>query len=206
MISLSLLQTSFGFVVLLTAVNSLVLLALVRQVGILLLRVGQVVPANANGLSPGMSLDIPALVATVGPEDTRQKLLVFVTAECGACRSIVPAANEVARRYAEIDVSFVADSIEEEARAWGQTMGLQPRIIATSGILKDFGIPGTPYACVLDDSFHVLKAGGVNHLDHLETLIHSCSPISPERHGAMLSDGDGRLQAKSMNGAGDLEG
>jgi thiol-disulfide isomerase/thioredoxin len=176
LIALSFGQASFGVVAFVTLANSLILLALVRQVGILLLRIGQVAPTNPGGLQSGSSLDLSGFGFNVVPEVGRQTMLVFVTTECGACRGIVPAANEIAHRYKELEVVLAVDSAQTAVSRWTDAAGVRTRIASTPGILKKLGIPGTPYACMLDDSFRVLKAGGVNHLDHLEALIHSCAP------------------------------
>lgn len=183
-------DVAYGALWVLVILNTVVLVALVRQVGILLLRVGQVAPARAlEGPAEGETLRIPALPTPSQPKratDAFRRLIVFVSIDCGTCQAIVPAVDAVAKTYPEYHPILVADAEEQEVRRWLRDVRARDvPAVALPGILKELEIPGTPFACVVDDSDNVLASGGVNHLDHIETLIRRCRARADRRLSAL---------------------
>jgi hypothetical protein len=169
MIGLSVGQGFATLLVVLVVVNSLVLLALIRQVGLLLLRVGQVAPPRSiTGPAPGETLPLPVgLLPPLG----KRTLIVFVSTSCGTCDAILPAVRSTARRFRELDVVLVGDSSQDSFDTWLAGRGGRVSAVASPGILEALDIPGTPFACVVDQRLTVLNAAGANHLDHLEALL-----------------------------------
>jgi|SRR5581483_1222411 len=175
MVGSTLFNVTFALLWILTILNSLVLLAMVRQVGVVLLRVGQIAPARpVGGPVAGDRLTVPGLPQLEAGISTPYRLLLFVSLHCGTCAQMIPAANAVARKYRDFEVVLVGDASPAELSHWARENGAKVRAVAAPNVIRSYGIPGTPFACVLDAQDVVLRVGGVNHLDHIETLITSC--------------------------------
>lgn len=188
MLAFGLWDASLAALWVLVLVNTIVLVALVRQVGVVLLRVGQVVaPRSSSGPSPGDVLAIPELsrlgsnplrgafdrIADDG--EHRPRVLVFLSPDCGLCHEMVPAANAVAVTYrSRFEVIQVVDLDQDSLLQWVAETKSRTSVIAVPGVLKNYDIPGTPFACIVGDGDVIMASGWVNHLEHLEALIRSC--------------------------------
>src|SRR6266542_1070177 len=104
--------------------------------------------------------------------DDKLTLLTFVSTSCGTCDALVPALNAVARSYsARIVPLVVAREDAGELTRWAKMNRLKVPTLSAPEAFERYGVDGTPYAFVLDEKDRVAARGGVNHLEHLESLI-----------------------------------
>ena len=146
-----------AFVVLwlLVVVLSVIVVALARQVGTLHLRLGPRGALEIDDEGPGLG-DVPPVVtasdadgATVmlgGPGGPR--LVLFSSDTCSVCREVAPGLPAAA--------------------AAGH---LVPQVLHDVEAERVYGVPGTPYAIVLDEHGAVRAKGTVNNLEQVEGLV-----------------------------------
>lgn len=160
----------------------LVIVALVRQVGVLYERVA---PAGALAVREGAAvgeaaprLSVETLAGKpleIGAtrEDGRATLLFFLSPSCPVCENLLPALLSLRRHEAKtIEVVLASDGEREEHEAFVEKSGLTelPYVLSPSlGI--SFGVSKLPFAALID-SAGVLRARGlVNTREHLESLL-----------------------------------
>jgi methylamine dehydrogenase accessory protein MauD len=159
-----------------------VIVALVRQVGVLYERVA---PAGALALREGAEVgqDAPRLsVETLagkrieigGPRmDERATLLFFLSPICPVCKTLLPALLSLARHEADtIEVVLASDGERAEHEAFVEACGLGalPYVLSPSlGI--SFGVSKLPFAALVDREGVLRARGLVNTREHLESLL-----------------------------------
>lgn len=206
----SLWDASYAALWVLMAINTVVLVAMVRQVGVVLLRMGQIqAPRSREGPEIGDILRIEELPVRFKAEP-RRRLLVFLSPDCGLCKELVPATNAVARGYGDrFDVLMIVDGDEARVKAWGADARSHVAMIAARNALSRYGIPGAPFACITNHEDAVLACAWVNHLEHLEALIRSCPQHLPhDAHANVDNNSAGNSTVTlvpRMGGAGDGE-
>lgn len=155
-------------------------LALARQVGVLHVRVA---PAGAldAGKGPAVGDFAPHLHAntldgqkmTIGEvgASASLRLLMFVSAQCPLCKSLIPVAKSFAAAE-RVELVFVGDDDPEAQRAMiaKHEMGAYPFINSTE-IGRAFEVDKLPHAVLLGAGGKVLAKGLVNSREHLESLI-----------------------------------
>src|ERR1700730_17209162 len=163
-------------------VLSAVVLALVRQLGVLHERIA---PAGALMLNrgPGVGEAAPGLEVKdlegrgdqVGAAraDGRSTLLLFVSPTCPVCKSLLPAVKSSRKdERGWMDVILASDGDALEQRQFVRSHGLDgiPYVVSAALGLAD---PGGRLACAeLLDEQGLLRAGGlVNSREHLESLF-----------------------------------
>ncbi len=161
---------------------SLVVWALVRQIGVLHERVA---PAGALVLGAGPKIGEAAPLVRaealaggsilVGARDLEGKraLLFFLSPTCPVCKSLLPALRSLARSESRrVRVLLASDGPREEHEAFAREHGLErfPYLLSAElGLAYQVG--KLPYA-VLIDADGVLRARGlVNSREHLESLF-----------------------------------
>ncbi|HEV2756497.1 MAG TPA: hypothetical protein VG318_12070 [Actinomycetota bacterium] len=172
------LTTSHVLLWILVTLEGLVILALLRQVGSLLLRVGSV-NALDSGVGPEPGMPAPWLPPRdqQGPKDPDHlTLLAFLSTRCGACDDLVPALNAISSSYENVDVVALVRDDEDDVRRWKAGARLKPGPVTAPAAFEEYGVDGTPYAFVVDADALVAGRGGVNHIEHLEALLRSCRP------------------------------
>lgn len=172
--------TVITLTMLLTVVNAVALMAVVRQIGLLHLRI-KPLPAleGEGGPSPGERLEFrdPLWHAARSEELC---LVGFFSPTCKHCGPVMPAFQAVAR--ADIDVAVVLATEAEAHRAAEylndkKINGLH--VIAEPGCFTRNDIPGAPFAVVVDGTSTVLSSGGVNTLEQVEWLIEKARAPMP---------------------------
>lgn len=158
----------------------LTLLALARQVGVLHMRVA---PAGALTTSGGPAVGgkgpaVPAHtlegkdVIVGGPSKTVPlRLLMFVSATCPLCKSLIPAARSFAHDE-RLELTFVGDDDAAVQRTMIAQHGLEAyRFINGSEVGQAYEVGKLPYAVLLDSEGTILSKGLVNSREHLESLV-----------------------------------
>jgi thiol-disulfide isomerase/thioredoxin len=185
-------------VILLAAVvliEGVFLVAVMRQLGDLLLHGGPRAANVSSGPRVGAVVDIP------GREQIeRPALVVFTSSECEQCRALVPGLRRIHAVYGpgasaghQLDLIAVltdrtVNSRAEHARELGSFA--RTDLIA---LMQDWDVPGTPFAVALDVRRRVKGAEVVNTRMQLEVLaveklgILYVDPGEPERAEAALA-------------------
>jgi methylamine dehydrogenase accessory protein MauD len=154
---------------------AVLVLALARQIGTLHLRLGPRGALELDEEGPPLGEAPPAAeLATVdggrvtvgGPGEPQ--LVLFVSPTCPVCREVAPGLP-VAARSGGMAARVVADGDDGSvARMYGS---LGAPVAASSDLPQDYGVPGTPYAVVLDALGVVRAKGTVNNLEQMEGLV-----------------------------------
>ncbi len=158
-----------------------VVLALVRQIGILHERVA---PAGAllgrEGPRPGerapatLVADLAGRPVRVGGSEASgaSTLLLFVSPTCPVCKALLPAARSLRDAEAgRLRLVFASDGPRAEQEAFVREQGLEGEsyVLSTElGLLYQVG--RLPHAVLLDAQGAVRARGLVNSREHLESL------------------------------------
>lgn len=156
------------------------LLALARQVGVLHMRVA---PAGALTTAGGLAVGEQSTAITArtldgttaivgGPaKQSGLRLLMFVSAQCPLCKSMIPTAKSFARDE-RVALTFVGDDEVAAQRALIGQQGLEAYpFINGPEVGQAFGVAKLPFAVLLDAEGTILSKGLVNSREHLESLI-----------------------------------
>lgn len=176
--------TILGLIALLTALNSIAVIALVRQVGLLHLRL-RPVPAldREEGPQPGAILSFSPPPGELVPSAERV-VLGFFSPTCGVCGPLMPAFQSLASTLsAEEGVVLVTDVDAERARDYLGSKKIRVPVIAEESSFKANGIPGSPYVAVIDRESRVLTRGTVNTLEQIELLLEAARSPEAQRDG-----------------------
>jgi methylamine dehydrogenase accessory protein MauD len=166
----------------LVLVLTVVVLALVRQVGVLHERIA---PAGALMLRKGLTVGEPAPLLEVadlegrahqlGSEraDGRSTLLLFVSPTCPVCKTLLPAVKSSrSNERGWVDVILASDGDTSEQRAFVAAQGLEgiPYVVSAALGLA-FQVSRLPFAALLDERGILRARGLVNSREHLESLF-----------------------------------
>jgi len=186
---MALLMVLCGFFVLL----GLVVLGMLRQMGIIQRQLAETSPLN--GLAPGtkapdFSLPTPSgELIGLSAYRGRKVLLVFVSPGCGPCKRVLPDIVEaLAVRRDQPDLLVISrdDRRANRELADGPARGLplvyeeQPRVAAA------YKVPGTPFACLVDEAGMIKSASIVAMREKVEQLLDGVTPLHVrfERHAS----------------------
>ena len=145
----------------LVVILGVVVLALVRQVGILHVRLR---PAGAQpaGEGPAVGERLPiAPVTLAGPLPPGRALLLFTSPSCAICAELQPAVAAFDRQYDDVAVHRVP---YEGARETADLVG-------GAAFFRALDVRSTPYAVTLDAAGRVTGKGIVNSLEQIEVLV-----------------------------------
>lgn len=167
---------------LVVVVLALVVLALVRQVGVLHERI---TPVGALMLAKGLKVGetAPALPLatlqgaplTVGGAraDGRSLLVMFVSPTCPVCKALLPVLKSARRSEGDwLDVVLASDGDLDEQRTFveDQGLGVFPYVVsAPLGV--SYQVSRLPYAVILDHEGILRARGIINSREHLESLF-----------------------------------
>jgi len=166
----------------LVLVLAAVLLAVVRQLGVLHERIA---PAGALMLNRGLKVGEAAPVVTVtdldgarhevgaARGDARSTLLLFVSPTCPVCKSVLPAVKSARRdERAWLDLVLASDGDATEQRAFVTAQGLEaiPYVVSAPLGLA-YQVSRLPFAALIDEQGILRARGLVNSREHLESLF-----------------------------------
>jgi methylamine dehydrogenase accessory protein MauD len=166
----------------LVVVLSLVVLALVRQVGVLHERI---TPVGALMLAKGLkvgelapSIPLEALsggaLTIGGPRtDGRSLLVMFVSPTCPVCKALLPVLKSSRKSEADwLDVVLASDGDLAEQRAFVGEQGLEAfPYVVSSPLGVSYQVSRLPYAVILDSEGILRARGIINSREHLESLF-----------------------------------
>lgn len=158
-------------------------LALARQVGVLHVRVAPAGALDANR-GPAVGEKAPAMPlitmdgrpfvlggAAIGAGPAGLRLLMFVSAACPMCKTLIPVAKSFAAAE-RISLVFVGDDDPATQQSLIAAEGLAAYPFINSGeVGRAFEVDKLPHAVLLDGAGTVLAKGLVNSREHLESLI-----------------------------------
>ena len=156
---------------------SLLVLALARQIGVLHLRLGPRGALEIDEEGPPLGEAPEAVDAhtldgadvTVGGPGEPQ-LLFFVSPGCPVCRQVLPSLAPAARAARMKPIAIVDVEGHAARDAYGHSSPGVP-VVAAPDLAEAYGVPGTPYAVVLDAIGVVRAKGTVNTLEQIEGLV-----------------------------------
>lgn len=166
----------------LVLVLAAVLLAVVRQLGVLHERI---TPAGALMLNRGLAVgeaapqlevvDLEGKSLHVGAQraDGRSTLLLFVSPTCPVCKTLLPAVKSSRRDERDwMDVILASDGDVAEQRAFVRAQGLEaiPYVVSAALGLA-YQVSRLPFAALLDENGVLRARGLVNSREHLESLF-----------------------------------
>jgi hypothetical protein len=147
--------------------------ALIRQVGVLHLRIQPVAGVTgAGGPAYGSGLELPAGLAELTRRKAERFLVGFISPTCGVCGPLTSAFGRIARSAGpDTGVLLVIDARQREADSYVRSKGVSflPYIADTASFAAN--VPGAPWAVVTDGSGMVIVSGGVNTLDQVEEML-----------------------------------
>jgi methylamine dehydrogenase accessory protein MauD len=175
--------SSTAFLVLLTTLiilNAIATVALIRQVGLLHLRI-RPVPALITEEGPRigdyMVFDQKPWELNGVAASADRFLLAFVSPTCRLCTSLMVGLRSLAsRRSNETETILVTDVHARRAEEYLRSHRADHLpFISDEGSSKRNNVPGTPYVAVIDRTGRVLSAGGVNTLEQIEYLLETAN-------------------------------
>ena len=161
---------------------ALVVVALVRQVGVLHERVAPVgALATASGPKVGElapELEVPALAGgsvRLGGEDAEgsSTLIFFLSPTCPVCKTLLPTLERVAREEGpRLRLVLASDGRAPQHEAFVREHQLErfPYVLSTELGLA-YQVAKLPYAVLIDSAGIVRAKGLVNTREHLESLF-----------------------------------
>jgi hypothetical protein len=173
------LQLAVVFLGILCILNTIAVVALIRQVGILHLRIKPVAGlTGAGGPERGATLELPATLPELAQRDAQRFLVGFVSPTCAICGSLMTAFVHIARSAGpDTAVVLVIDASEPAAREYVRAKGATLPYLADSSVFAA-NVPGAPWAVVTDGSGTVIVAGGVNTLDNVEEMLAQAAALN----------------------------
>lgn len=160
-----------------------VMLALLRQVGILYERVA---PAGMHKAPSGLKTgeELPDLVLQTldgrplrlggdGPIKGKSTLLFFLSPGCPVCKTLLPVLKAIRNSEADwLDIVLASDGDKEEHRAWLKAQGMEswPHVLSPQlGMTMQVG--QLPFAALVDESGVLLARHPVNSREQIESML-----------------------------------
>jgi methylamine dehydrogenase accessory protein MauD len=159
-----------------------VVLALMRQIGVLHERIA---PVGALMLAKGLKvgerapeldvMDLDGQRVHVGGQrdDTRSLLLMFVSPTCPVCRSLLPILKSSRREEGQrLEIVLASDGDPDEQRAYVREQGLETfRYLLSAPLGLAYQVSRLPFAVLIDEAGVLRARGLINSREHLESLF-----------------------------------
>jgi methylamine dehydrogenase accessory protein MauD len=175
---------AFGLLTLLALTNSVLLVATMRQVGVLHERVRPMAAGDAGGPRPGnvlpwvpVELLDPAGAGSTWRASAPLELFAYITPGCGVCDDVLPIIAAFARdRDAErLDVALITDAAPDATAKMVKTKKIDLPLLRYDDLSSHWDLPGSPYVFVArrqtTGDLVVLSGGVVNSMEQLESLV-----------------------------------
>lgn len=180
--------------------EGVVILALARQLGLVLIRTGPLGGPAVTDEGPANGSRVPEMeyVATNGeavrfPDAAgRRTLLVFVSQSCAACADLIPAIRTLAsaeKRTLAVVLATVGDAGLPEADLLHSLNKEGIPYIGLPQLAAEMNVRGFPHGVVMDAEGITRSKGIVNNIVQLESLLEQ-QPHSGERVQPDVRDAD----------------
>jgi methylamine dehydrogenase accessory protein MauD len=170
--------------------QSFVILLLLRQVGVLHLRIG---PAGARVLAVGPEIGQPVAPLSLVDMDNRDQaiqisnsmskdvMLIFVTPGCANCASLMAALKPLVRQSKHAIVwAIIGSGGMEACRSFRTTHSLNFLLFAYDPKAgQQCRVNLSPYAVRIRNDGITISKGLVNHIEHVESLLELDSQTAP---------------------------
>jgi hypothetical protein len=159
--------------------NGVAVVALIRQVGVLHLRLAPVAGIQGiGGPTYGSELSLPASLSELTQRSATCYLIGFLSPTCGVCGPLAGAFGQIARTAPEdTAVLLVVDASAPEAGKYLQSKGVGSLPYIADSVSFSANVPGAPWAVVTDEKGTVVISGGVNTLDNIEEMLAQAATI-----------------------------
>lgn len=155
----TILRITVLLLVAMAVLQAIVLIALMRQVGGIML---QLRPARFGEMEHDEGPEVGLVVDIPRREDTRPAIALFLSPACRICQPLLPAIPALAGSYPEIDVIPVVIGADESDRErYARQIGPLART-DLHDLENAWNIPGTPFAVGIDGDGRVEVRGVVN--------------------------------------------
>lgn len=162
--------------------QSIVIYALTRQVGVLFERVA---PAGAlainqtievGAVAPNLALQsLASTLVDVGgkSKNNKSQLLFFVSPDCPVCKTLLPALKSAAKAEKSwIDLILASDGKQQDHAGFVKQYELSEYPYIVSELLgKSYGVAKLPYGVVIDEMGKIASMGIINSREHLDSLF-----------------------------------
>jgi methylamine dehydrogenase accessory protein MauD len=171
---------AFALLFLLVSIETVLTLALLRQVGVLSMRVRPLGPMEGDEEDTGPSADsvledVPLEAVQsegeVYPLAEEMSVLLFVSPTCSICMDLLKPTAAAVRDYPDFAFFLVGDTSRERAAEYAQRMGTSLPYFVAPGVFETWGVKGTPFVAVVSKDRRIIKSGVVNTLEQLEMLL-----------------------------------
>jgi len=180
--------------VVVASLQAFALIAVMRQVGGLLVRLN---PTGVGEVESGP--DVDSVLDVPGVRAGRPALVVFTSPACSLCEFLEPALPAIRAHHKEIDILVVVmggDDVLDRA-AYARKLGASARADIPE-LAEAWNVQGTPFAVGLDAEHRVRLRGVANTLDHLESVAEAIvlprDPEEGEEHQLVVVSGNGRAE------------
>lgn len=167
------LKLAVVLIAILSLLNAVGIVALIRQVGVLHLRIAPVagMPGGA-GPEPGTTLALPVSLTDLAGNDAEHFLFGFVSPTCTLCDSLTSAVGRLAQsKTGHVAHVLVLDADEQSAEEYLRSKKLSFLPHVADRATFQANVPGAPWAVVTDRFATVILSAGVNTLDNVEEMI-----------------------------------
>lgn len=172
---------AFWLLALLGVVNAVLLVATMRQVGVMHQRLAPTGAGDIGGAQIGDRLPRLALEAVngggVASLDAPMVLLAFVSPGCNLCSEIIPGVHSAARarRSDGIEFVFATDATQALASTYAAEHDLKLPLLRHDEVISELNVPGSPYILAMrpegDNFFRVLAGGVVNTTEQVDDVV-----------------------------------
>lgn len=171
-----------------------IIFALARQIGILFERVspvGAMIPDSGPTLGDKVAqLALPNLNGpqlTLGDGKGKAQLIFFLSTSCPICKALLPALKSISSdEHAWVDVILASDGREALHRRLIETAGLQGfAYVLSSELGMSFRVSKLPFAVLIDSQGKISAKGLVNSREQLESLFTASETGIPSYQAAV---------------------
>lgn len=164
----------------LALVEAVTLIALMREVGRLSLRVSAAASIEEGGPDLGSFVTLPST------DLARETLVLFVAPGCGPCESLVPDVLDLSANFPHVRIlAAVSDESPDAQSELARQFGDLAREDLTY-LFKEWNIIATPFVVGLNHEGLVRARGVVNNREHLELILAETSE-PPDAHSRRIS-------------------
>jgi hypothetical protein len=157
----------------LSVLTAVAVVALIRQVGVLHLRIQPVAGVTGvGGPEYGARLQLTGALDELAGRPAARFVVGFVSPTCRVCGPLTSAFGRIARTAgADTAVLLVLEASQPDAAEYlrAKGVGFLPYVADAASFAAN--VPGAPWAVVTDGSGRVIVSGGVNTLENVEEML-----------------------------------